>query len=56
MDFSPRSQKIVSMLLESSDPVKEQALADALGLSKRTIQRELEAVDYTYDEKLNKFM
>lgn len=46
MDFSPRSQKIVSMLLESSDPVKEQALADALGLSKRTIQRELEAVDY----------
>ena len=46
MNFSPRSQKIVSILLDSSDPVKEQALADTLGLSKRTIQRELEAVDY----------
>lgn len=42
MDFTLRMQQIISILLETEQPVSVQSLADRMGLSKRTVQRELE--------------
>lgn len=42
MDFTPRMQQILQRLLSEEDFVSEQALADDLGISKRTVQRELD--------------
>lgn len=40
MDFTPRSQQILQLLLESGRPVGKQEIADRIGVSKRTVQRE----------------
>ncbi|MGN0947736.1 MAG: BglG family transcription antiterminator [Megasphaera sp.] len=45
MDFTPRMQQILRHLLKATDYVKEQDLADSLGISKRTVQRELDGTD-----------
>lgn len=37
MDFTPRMQQILQRLLAEDDFVSEQALADDLGISKRTV-------------------
>ena len=42
MDFTLRMQQIINILLETEQPVSVQSLADRMGLSKRTVQRELE--------------
>lgn len=39
MDFTPRMQQILQRLLSEENFVSEQALADDLGISKRTVQR-----------------
>lgn len=40
MDFTPRTQQILEILLGGKGPVSKQEIADHLGVSKRTIQRE----------------
>lgn len=45
MDFTPRMQAILRRLLKEEDYLSEQALADDLGISKRTVQRELEGTE-----------
>ena len=45
MDFTPRMQQILQRLLKAKDYLSEQALADELGISKRTVQRELEGTE-----------
>ena len=45
MDFTPRMQQILRRLLKEQDYLSEQALADDLGISKRTVQRELEGTE-----------
>lgn len=45
MDFTPRMQQILRRLLQETDFLSEQALADDLGISKRTVQRELEGTE-----------
>lgn len=42
MDFTLRMQQIINILLETEQPVSVQSLAGRMGLSKRTVQRELE--------------
>ena len=42
MDFTPRMQQILQRLLSETDFVSEQTLANDLGISKRTVQRELD--------------
>ncbi len=44
MDFTPRMRHILRILLSSNGPVSKQELADELGVSKRTVQREFEYV------------
>lgn len=45
MDFTPRMQQILRRLLKETDFLSEQSLADDLGISKRTVQRELEGTE-----------
>ena len=45
MDFTPRMQQILRRLLKERDYLSEQELADELGISKRTVQRELEGTE-----------
>ena len=40
MEFTPRTQQILEILLGGKGPVSKQEIADRLGVSKRTIQRE----------------
>lgn len=45
MEFSPRARQILLLLLKTEQPVHEQEIADTLGVSKRTIQREFEVLE-----------
>lgn len=40
MDFTPRTQQILEILLRGKGPVSKQEIADRLEVSKRTVQRE----------------
>lgn len=40
MNFTPRSQQILNLLLESGRPLGKQEIAERIGVSKRTVQRE----------------
>lgn len=42
MEFTPRIRQILTILLDAGEPVPEQRIADAAGVSKRTIQREID--------------
>ena len=42
MEITPRIRQLLRFLLEQPEYVREQELADAVGSSKRTIQRELQ--------------
>ena len=45
MEFTPRIQQILKILLSSGGPVSKQEIADELGVSKRTVQREFEYLE-----------
>ena len=45
MEFTPRIQQILRILLSSRGPVSKQEIADELGVSKRTVQREFEYLE-----------
>jgi len=45
MEFTPRIQQILIILLNSREPVSKQEIADELGVSKRTVQREFEYLE-----------
>ncbi len=45
MDITPRSQQILRVLLDSRTPVGKQEIAERIGVSKRTVQREFEDMD-----------
>ena len=40
MEFTPRIQQILRIMLDSKGPVNKQEIADDIGVSKRTVQRE----------------
>lgn len=42
MEFTSRTRQILMILLESGKPIPEQQIADSIGVSKRTVQREAE--------------
>lgn len=50
MNITPRIKQILLILLDSKDPLTDREIADSLGVSKRTILREIDYVD----EILNK--
>ena len=41
MEFTPRIKQILQVLLEENAPVPVKSLAEKIGVSKRTVQREL---------------
>ena len=45
MEFTPRIQQILKILLTRKEPVSKQEIADELGVSKRTVQREFEYLE-----------
>ena len=45
MEFTPIIQQILKILLSSGGPVSKQEIADELGVSKRTVQREFEYLE-----------
>ena len=45
MEFTPRIQQILRILLDRDEPVGKQEIADELGVSKRTVQREFEYLE-----------
>lgn len=45
MEFTPRIKEILHIVLGQETPVTEQFIADKIGVSKRTIQRELEYLE-----------
>lgn len=56
MEFTSRFKQILSILLKEQGAMPVQALADKMGISKRTVQRELEAVDYALKDYEVSFM
>ena len=45
MEFTPRIQQILRIMLNSRGPVNKQDIADDIGVSKRTVQREFEYLE-----------
>lgn len=45
MDFTPRIKQILNVLLMENEPISIKNLAEKIGVSKRTVQRELEYMD-----------
>lgn len=45
MEFTPRLKQILSLLLAEADAIPVKNLAEKVGVSKRTVQRELEYID-----------
>ena len=45
MELTPRVKQILRIVLEKDMPVSEQEIADRIGVSKRTIQREIEYIE-----------
>ncbi len=52
--ITARLKQILLLLLKEEKPVPVQKLADAAGISKRTVQRELEYLPQEYYLKLQK--
>ncbi len=50
MEFTPRIRDILKILLESDHPVTKQEVADRIGVSKRTVQREFEYLEPSLEE------
>lgn len=45
MELTPRIKQILQMILEEEQPILEQQIADRIGVSKRTVQREFEYME-----------
>ena len=45
MEFTPRIQQILRIMLDNRGPVNKQDIADDIGVSKRTVQREFEYLE-----------
>lgn len=45
MNITPRMKQLLQILLKEQEPISVKALADQIGVSKRTAQRELEYID-----------
>ena len=45
MEFTPRIQQILRIMLDSKGPVNKQEIADDIGVSKRTVRREFEYLE-----------
>lgn len=45
MEFTPRIRQILTTLLDAGGPVPEQKIAETVGVSKRTIQREIDYLE-----------
>ena len=45
MEFTPRIQQILRIMLDNRGPVNKQEIADDIGVSKRTVQREFEYLE-----------
>ena len=50
MEFTPRIKQILQFVLEKNEPVLEQDIADHIGVSKRTIQREFDYITSGLEE------
>ena len=50
MDITPRMSQILLLLLQQEQPVSVKHLAEQMGLSKRTIQREMSYMDSVLKE------
>ena len=50
MDITPRMNQILTLLLEQEQPISVKYLAERMGLSKRTIQRELEYINHVLQD------
>lgn len=46
MEFTPRMKQILKVLLGENEAISVKSLAEQVGVSKRTVQRELESMDY----------
>ncbi len=44
MDFTPRMKQILTVMLKKNQTMSVQSLAEQVGVSKRTVQRELEYI------------
>ena len=44
MKLTPRAKKVLQLLLETEQKMTMQELADRMGVSKRTVQREMDDV------------
>ena len=45
MEFTPRISQILKILLANGTPIGKQEIAEELGVSKRTVQREFEYLE-----------
>lgn len=46
MTITPREQRILLCILDSSSPLTSENIANQIGVSKRTVQRECESIEY----------
>ena len=46
MEFTPRIKQILQVLLREREAISVKALAEQVGVSKRTVQRELESMNH----------
>lgn len=53
MEFTPRTKQILQSLLQENQTVSVKVLADKIGVSKRTVQRELEDINGSLKEYEN---
>lgn len=56
MEFTPRMKQIFLVLLNENQPISAKRLAEKVGVSKRTVQRELEYVEYELKAYQVRFM
>lgn len=56
MEFTSRLKQILSILLKEQEAMPVKILADRMGISKRTVQRELEAINYALKDYEVSFM
>ncbi len=56
MEFTPRIKQILNVLLMEKEPISIKNLAERIGVSKRTVQRELEYIDSSLKKYRVQFM